>query len=308
MCEEDDEHLIGKTILLRSPETCCSERVCHTCYGRMSSVNVGYHIGILAVLFLTAKITQLLLSAKHLLQTKSPKIDWPEEFRKNFFVDKTEIVVSEEASAVAIIDDSFLQEDEGDGRLYLEKIRLETGGRGGVGSISTIELPVRLYLSYALIDALGNPDNRNPDGRYEIRLKDLVDESVFTISIDNEEITSSLNEIRSLLESKDHLGEDTYHGVTARMNDLLIRNGIALDSVHVEVIIRNLIRDPVERGRRPDFSVESPPYSVLRLADAIVRSDALAQSLSFENVTQQLGSPSTFRKSGTSLLDVFYER
>jgi hypothetical protein len=58
---EKDSDLIGKTIYLRSPITCNSkDGICHTCYGKLSLVNNDIHAGAVAVLFLTALLTQRL--------------------------------------------------------------------------------------------------------------------------------------------------------------------------------------------------------------------------------------------------------
>ena len=67
---EDSTHLVGKTILLRSPITCrmhnsSQDHVCRTCYGQLSTVNYGMNIGSIANLILTEPMTQKLLSTKH---------------------------------------------------------------------------------------------------------------------------------------------------------------------------------------------------------------------------------------------------
>lgn len=82
---KDSNELIGKTINLRSPMTCKSEDgICHTCYGKLSKLNKDIHIGLFATQLLTAQITQMLLSSKHLLKTNSEKIEMSEEFNKYF--------------------------------------------------------------------------------------------------------------------------------------------------------------------------------------------------------------------------------
>ena len=64
--------LVGKTIALRSPITCCAHDengkpcICATCYGkRLAEINRNKHAGIVATLKITDPLTQKLLSAKH---------------------------------------------------------------------------------------------------------------------------------------------------------------------------------------------------------------------------------------------------
>ena len=79
--EEIKNEILGKKIGLRSPVTCCGKHVCATCYGReLSAVNKDINTGLSGTLKLTEPLTQRLLSAKHLLSTKTDKIEWDETF------------------------------------------------------------------------------------------------------------------------------------------------------------------------------------------------------------------------------------
>ena len=95
MVKKDSYHLIGKTIKLRSPITCdIDEGVCDICYGKLAEINRSKHAGIVSVLSLTEQITQMLLSAKHLLQAVSDKIEWGNLFNKYFIVDRNMIFIN----------------------------------------------------------------------------------------------------------------------------------------------------------------------------------------------------------------------
>ena len=93
---ETDQHLIGKTILLRSPITCACKhgRICKTCYGDFARYNYEKNVGLIATLILTNQNTQLQLSAKHNLQANVNEIDWGEDFLKYFSVNKEQIYLS----------------------------------------------------------------------------------------------------------------------------------------------------------------------------------------------------------------------
>ena len=86
-----DKHLIGQTILLRSPMTCSSHSrgfgVCYRCYGDLAYTNNDINIGKIAAEEISSKLTQILLSAKHLLETVIKKIKWPDYFYNLFEID-----------------------------------------------------------------------------------------------------------------------------------------------------------------------------------------------------------------------------
>ena len=102
-----DTHLIGKTIGLRSPVTCAGEKhVCKTCYGsELSEINRDLNTGLVAVLFLTNPLTQKLLSAKHLLTTKTEKVEWGELFLEKFNVNMNSIYFSDDETTVVFSDE-----------------------------------------------------------------------------------------------------------------------------------------------------------------------------------------------------------
>ena len=74
----NDKHLIGKTILVKSPITCGCEpgRICQTCYGKLSKINGHTGIGALGTVKVTNPISQNVLSTKHLNVTDSVIIEF----------------------------------------------------------------------------------------------------------------------------------------------------------------------------------------------------------------------------------------
>ena len=70
---EKDQHLIGQTLLFRSPQTCASAArgngICYRCYGNLAYANRNINIGQIAAEQLSSIYTQTLLSAKHLLES-----------------------------------------------------------------------------------------------------------------------------------------------------------------------------------------------------------------------------------------------
>src|SRR5699024_3238761 len=79
---ETDYDMIGKTLDFRSPTTCAGgERgICHTCYGHLASQNTNIHIGISSALKLSESNYQLMMSAKHMLDTQTNLVKFNDEF------------------------------------------------------------------------------------------------------------------------------------------------------------------------------------------------------------------------------------
>ena len=293
--------LIGETIYLRSPMTCAGDRICDTCYGELSHLNRNMHIGAIAVLFLSSPFTQKLLSAKHLLQTKSPKFDWSEEFLANFSVNRTAVVVHSELTSKLILEEDVdVHVNDDTGELYADSLTILSGS-----TKTKIELPSRLYLMTEFIE--GMQKYRNADRTWEIPLKEWGDQVLFMVEVKNEEITTSLNQIKSLIETSDHLGVgDDRHELLQKILELIDRNTVFIDSVHVECILRNLLRTPEDVSQRPDWYEPDVESVSLRLVDAIIKGPSVTAALSFEQLIQQINDPKTFLKTGKSEMDCFY--
>ena len=124
----NDDALIGKELLIRSPITCCSKKgICKKCYGKLWKINQKFHIGILAALYLSSVLTQRLLSAKHLLKSKAPVYTWPQEFLANFNIEKSDVIVNPDSHATLYIRDDELTEDEDTGLFYVDRIEIGKG-------------------------------------------------------------------------------------------------------------------------------------------------------------------------------------
>jgi hypothetical protein len=103
---EADTHLIGKTILLRSPIHCASlaagNGICYHCYGDLAHTNHDISVGRIATEIITAQYTQMRLSAKHLLETKIKPIHWVDEFYDWFTLDINGIQVRHDIDTASL--------------------------------------------------------------------------------------------------------------------------------------------------------------------------------------------------------------
>ena len=294
---ETDLHLIGQTIEIRSPITCLGRKICRTCYGdKLAKLNKNLHVGILAVLFLTNQLTQMLLSSKHLLQTQSSKINWQKEFLEYFTVDRHMILFNGVAdNSVMIIDTEDIEDGE---NASIKSFRIKQGR-----SIKKIESEIDLIITKELDKKIH--DNKHNDGYSYIPLKNIkADTVLFNIVMENNELSASLQGILDLIETNHHLGLTDINDIYNKFITLLNESGIRINSVHIELILRTLIRDIMNETKRPDFTQdEFPEYKILRVTDAVIKSESVSVGLVFEQLKRQLVNPEIYNKSGYSIID-----
>jgi fructose-specific phosphotransferase system IIB component len=267
--------------------------VCNACYGRLSEPNKNFHWGIIAVLFLTSKLTQNLLSSKHLLQTKSEKIAWTQDFLDIFSVDKANVFNDVEIKNITFLKEDVAEDDDGD--LFLTKFTVN-----GV----EIESPKELFMNEAFIEEYKNSSNTS------VTITNIAhDSEVFAIKMNNIEISASLRKILQLVGSNEHLGlEDDINAVYNEFISLLNQTNMSIQSVHIEMILRALVRRDDDITEFPDFSKANyPTIKLLGVAKAIFNSPMLSVSLSYERHGKQLIDPVTYKKYKNSIFDNLYK-
>jgi hypothetical protein len=301
---ETDTFLIGKTIGLRSPITCAGHtHVCKTCYGsELSEINRDLNTGLIAVNFLTEPLTQKLLSAKHLLTTNTDKVNWGEKFSDYFAVNMDSIYFADQEVSINI-DMSDIHFDEEEEENYVTKFVIYSDG----SKVGHYESPESLYISQTLLTKAKSKYFNIETGMLTISAKNLPEgETIFTFIVRNNELSKSLNEMIELIENSNHLDETTYHGLINRFNDLIIHNGMNIDSVHLEMISSNLIRDPKTKTRLDFSKAELDEYEIVRISNVVMDSP-LSVSLAFERLDQQFVNLDTYTKDGSSLMDYLYK-
>lgn len=300
---DTDRHLIGETIQLRSPIKCKCEdgKVCRTCYGDLSYANEHLHIGVLGVLYLTAQLTQILLSTKHLLKTKSGKIEWDENFQKFFIVDKNNVMLNDDVKGIELIIDHDNIESE-DGIRYIEKFKV-SAKEGKTKKIYDINSPIKLTITPDLELRLNGGMG---DDIYVVKQKYISDLVCFNYRLENKELSSSLESIQDLIESSDHLGLTNIDDIVNTFVSLLNESGIKIQAIHIELIIRCMIRDINNQIFRPERFDDENEYTVLKVSDAITKSQSPSVGLAFERVKQQLQSADIYLKDGKSSFDYLF--
>ena len=337
--DEAKEKFKNKTLLFRSPATCCSPdgKICKKCYGTLSKYNYNIHVGILGILILTSQITQKMLSSKHLLKTDSKEIQWDENFQELFtlngnilqlndsvdglnrytlIISEDEIQDNEEG-----LDDNDYSDDEDmskEGNLtnitkYFRKFvirkkieKLPGHKYDGDYEYYNIDNYIDLYIS-PYFERVLKKSVINDDGDYEVSLKDIeLNNPIFYIDIANIGLSAILNDIIALIDKKERLGTNTYNEMIVKFVDLCNDSGIIINSVHLEIIIRELIKDSSNILQRPDFSKKDPSYILLRLSESILNSNSIITSISFERFKEQIYNARTYKKTAGSPLDDFF--
>ena len=90
-----NKEIIGNTIYLRSPVTCCApDGVCKECYGNLYYTNIdNYATGVFSATYVMNPVIQGILSVKHHQTTNTTEIEFIEEFYNFFDIYSTDIII-----------------------------------------------------------------------------------------------------------------------------------------------------------------------------------------------------------------------
>lgn len=165
-----------------------------------------------------------------------------------------------------------------------------------------------IYLSSSLFKIIVDKRKKreyDENGWVSIPLESLeVDEDLMYARLENDEITKSLDAEKSLIEKgKEIEGVKNISDLINKLTTLLKNGGVYSESVHIEILVRNLIRDKDDMTKLPDYSKPNPKYIITSIHNSIFNSDSVITSFTFERIHNQLSSPITYKKRGTSPLD-----
>jgi hypothetical protein len=299
--DTSNESLIGKTIKIPSPISCASnDGICKKCYGKLFDINKDLNIGMIAVLILTDPLTQRLLSAKHLLETRSSKIDWGKKFEELMIINRNLIVPKNNNDVVIIREEDYIEDEDTEDEYIFRKFSVKTGNKEFV-----LESPVNLYLNKTIVSQLDDLYNIE-ESFYEIPLNILEEGENFAFFImENNELSKPLKEIKDLIETNRYIKENGINDIVNYFIHLLNEAGINIQSVHVELILREMMK-LLNGGNREQFKSDKfPEYEMLRITDAILKGDSLSRALLFEQIKKQLTTLDfgTYEKEKSSILD-----
>lgn len=311
---DTDKHLIGKIIEFKSPITCASDDgVCKYCYGHLFETNRSmFSPGVLASLKLTEKLSQGVLSAKHSQTTHSNAISFDDDFNDIFETVSTDITLRDDSNiddALYIRMNNVQTEELDDSEFYFveefdviddsKKILYHVAENNGA----------KLYLSESLVSKYKSFKAKKAYDVCVIALDDIDDdENLFTIEVKNQELTDPIKIFEGILNRKDHMGCKTISELCQKFAESLISLGTTYDLVHMEMVIRSIIRKKSNILEYPDFSAAGNPYDwqIIRLNDALYYNPSALVSLPYGYLRKQLLSTELYEKSAPSHLDALF--
>lgn len=312
-----DEHLIGKTILMRSPVTCTAhDGVCHTCYGDLYYTNNSpvFRAGRFAATQTNNPIQQKILSTKHMLKTNSDRIEFNADFYRFFAMDTNKIVFSDDIKEhlqdwvfMVANDDYYTLDDIGDSdfNTHTENVYLHNTKTDEL--IHIYELNHADLYFFSDTAKLFKRVNKEHIG---CQLSKMNQENpIAMINIVNNEVSKPLKNIIRLLDKKDHYNCETIDDMVNTYCNLTIESGMAVDSVHTEMILKGLIRNADDILHPPAFNDEEKMdnYQILTVSNALLNSPSITQSLAFEELGRQFTNPMTYNKYHKSEYDIFFK-
>lgn len=336
----ENADLIGKTIYLRSPIKCCSAAngrgICRKCMGELYNIVPATNIGVYSVTNLTERLTQMMLSAKHLLEAKIDSVTFDttfltaEEIAKYILIDEGTIFINPNINDPKkwhlVIKDGDIQEeviaslDDGDEddnddfniedtMTYINVFYLKNTATGETITIKTSNID-NLYLSNWLSEyiEMRNLTDNNEDISIPVSILLEDNSPLFDVGIHNDDMSERLESVIKVIDLKANTDSYTAETFLEALSDKL--NNIGLDhimSIHLEIIIMNQIRSKKDIIEMPDWSTPNQEnYQILTLKKAVMTHPSITISMQSENIARMMYQPLSFRKYRPSPYDLMY--
>lgn len=320
--KDNDTHLIGQTLYFRSPITCASyargEGLCRKCYGDLYFVNRDINPGKIAAELLSSIYTQMLLSAKHLLESSVIEMKWNNEFYDIFELNLNMISIQEdiELDGYYMILDSnkFSSDDEDDDSedsgIQYEEFTPSFDIRYPNGSIITFHTAEEdnIYLTEDLNRLLRSKKAKeNEDGTYIVSLEQLRSiPVVFTVKIQNKELQRTLERSKHIIDREKDTSSFTKDEIVKEFISANTDGGINVSAIHLETILSNQMRDPDDILSMPDWTKKNAPYKILTLGSALNNSPSITVNLEYQRIGKTLISPLSTKKRKPSVFDLYF--
>ena len=258
-----DKHLIGKIVNFTSPCTCNSKQgICHKCYGELFSMNNDlFSVGSYAATKASNPLGQIVLSSKHYQGTDSSTIRFDDSFNDLFELNSTEISLSdnpknEDDDLYLLMDNVFIEQDDDRDYLYVKNFKI-VDKKGGVVYNIAEDNESNLYLSEKLCKIYKKLKVKSTP----IPLDNIIDdddEPLFVVEIKNKELTEPIKLIEKILNKK-NTSSSTLSEICQMLAEGFIDIGIQINLVHIETIVKGLIRKKSNVIEYPDWSRNGDP-------------------------------------------------
>lgn len=313
-----DTHLIGQTLYFRSPITCASHAngkgVCYKCYGDLAYVNRDINIGTIAAELLSSELTQMLLSAKHLLESNIKSIDWVNGFLDIFEVNFNVIKIREDFECKKwkiLIDEDINREDDMDDLEYSEYITrfqvMDPKGRVRDMYSKTSE---NIYLSMDMSSIIKSQPDPNGD-KYVIDMEDIKNIDLFLVHISNDELSATLEHVKSVINKYPKIDGMTKDRIVQEFVAAVINGGLNVNAIHLEILLSNQIREGLsdeEILEMPHWEFEEEKYALVNLDTALKNNPSITTTLEYQKISKTLYNPLSFKKTKPSQMDLFFMR
>lgn len=315
----DKKALLGRTLYFRSPMTCASaargEGICYKCYGDLAYINRDINIGQIAAEGLSSIYTQILLSAKHLLESLVVKMEWSKGFYDLFQLEFNSFALKEDVNYKGfklIIDEDIqsLEElDEIDHNYYITEFKVITPA-GEELCIHTSNAD-NLYFDNNFYNYLTDlyPENKDSEESYyaEIDMTKLKEfDILFVVEVKNNELSATMNKIEKLIDNKTVISEYNRNSILREFILTNIQGNIILDAVHFEVLLMNQIRSADDELEKPDWSIPNVDYQILTLSKSLSNNQSISIRLQSNKVNRILNSTQNRFLCKPSTTDIFY--
>ena len=308
----NEKHLVGKTLYFRSPMTCASHThghgVCYRCYGNLAYTNADINIGKIATEILGSDLTQKLLSAKHLLESKIVSMNWPEYFKDFFEINWNIIVIKDDLQDLKkykLIIRDINQENEDDNfdyNDYITYFEVETPN-GDRFKINT-DRNDNIYISTEVNEIISSMDE-NEDG-YVITFDKIAGMNLFLIKLSNDDLSKTLDDLTHMIDRLVDVNEHDRNSWLQSVLEIVIEGGVDIDAVHMEVILSNQIRTPNDILETPYWEYPNEEYRLLTLSQALTYNPNVSTSLVYDSLPKALFNPISFKKKKSAEVDLFF--
>ena len=317
MLKKTDKHLIGKTLLFRDPGKCaCEDGICKACYGALYTVNKGMDVGIFASTIISRPLSQNILSTKHLNTTNSCLIEFNDCFDKSFKLEANQVKMLSDnetdvdLSQYEMVFDNIIQIDElldnADFNKFVQFVKVRNI-KNHEEIYEIVENDGKELFIHPDLDAIIKKTEVNEDNEILVPFSRLSEETLFTINIENNELTKPLKEMDKLLNGSYFKGlNPTLDMMEQRFIELLIESKINVMSIHAATILRSFVRDSNNYLERPNFNKLFVDYVVLGLHASLSDNPSITNSLAYDYLKSQLYTHTTFKKHKHSPLDMLF--
>lgn len=310
-----DKHLIGQVLNFTSPCTCNSkEGICHKCYGELFEMNQDlFSVGSYAATKASNPLGQIVLSSKHYQGTDSATIQFDESFDDLFELNSTEISLSDNPKIddiddlYLLLDNVYVEQSDDMDYYYVKSFKI-VDRKGHVVYNIAENNDSNLYMS----ERLSNIFKKLKKKDTPIPLENIVeddDDTIFVVEIKNKELTEPIKIIEKILNKK-NTSTSTLSDICQMLAESFIDIGIHLNLVHIETIVKGLIRKKSNILEYPDFSRNGDPddYQIIPVNSGLKNNPSPLVSLSYGYIRQQLISPELYEKNSASHLDALFVR